>query len=262
MKDRNTVDILEDIKYILTKNDDMDYRIVSLFHYLEIMETNYKQYNNLKNQYASNICCVLQIDYGFDVKVNICEMDYQNKELVMDIEIFSKVNRVRIGKNSNGQLVSRGEYSSLGYDIISMMGQVIYKLYDVMMMYESYISSKCDVININSTNFYVEVSYDRVIFYYGKNKEKSELVLEMDSSDNFKYIKVNADVVNQLRGIEDEFMKKIQIDIELVPEWSHSYLRDIRGREILENDAKKRAELWEQRKAQFLNKITSVFRKR
>ncbi len=233
--------ILEEIKKILTFEDNNDYNCISLYDaaiLLRKLDTKYdnmrKQFNNILDYYMKKNFSIdsFIVLYGFDFKNKLLHIGFQflfdinnlNKECI-DIYFAKRNGDLYIAKTKNESYPDKLFIEDI-FNVLSSKLSIIYDEFLTYADYKDYKNSK--IINPINSLFEVYIDYDGINIHF-----KNDLYLLALSCSNKYNIKCNSNIViESIKGKENEIFKRIFVNISDCPIWCQKQLLEIRKKQL------------------------------
>lgn len=235
--------ILQEIKRILTSDENKDYDCISLYdvyklirkiykeqikkedYYMDIIEKNYEYYHT---------CDIYDM---YDIYSLILTFDYDKDEL----EISADDKPITFSKNY-GELYLKSDESntSLGKELLMEFRDVLSAAYDELLIYKNIERDDSYVKPLDSMlSAYISSSVVRVYTRYHVKNCYIDLVKCSDLGKKECFVFCNLhDISNIVCGQENEIFKKLFVRIDDCPYWSRESLYEIRKKQLGEEKQK------------------------
>lgn len=238
--------ILQEIKRILTSDENKDYNCISLYdvyklirkinkekikkerYYMDIIEKNYKYYHTY------------DIYDMYDIYSLILTFDYNKDEL----EILVGSKPITFSKNY-GKLYLKSDKSntSLGIKLLMECRDVLSAAYDELLMYTNIRRDSSCVKPLDS--IFSAYIFSSAVEIYIRSWEKDSCTEEFNltkyniSKDKECFCYCNShEILNVVCGQENEIFKKLFVRIDDCPYWSRESLYEIRKKQLDEEKQK------------------------
>lgn len=235
--------ILQEIKRILTSDENKDYNCISLYdvyklirkiykeqikkedYYMDIIEKNYEYYHT---------CDIYDM---YDIYSLILTFDYDKDEL----EISADDKTITFSKNY-GELYLKSDESntSLGKELLMEFRDVLSAAYDELLIYKNIERDDSYVKPLDSMlSAYISSSVVRVYTGYHVKNCYIDLVKcsGLGKKECFVFCNLH-DISNIVCGQENEIFKKLFVRIDDCPYWSRESLYEIRKKQLGEEKQK------------------------
>jgi len=247
------IQILNEIKDILTQEKCKDSECVSLYDVLTIVSGKRRSYDRAEHKFENYLEVGMDDYYSFRLNPYSTKIfDYERMELKVGYN-FDYVTFIKI----NGDLIIKKSDTYKARDLLYKCGEKISNYYDSCLEYKSLFTQQCDNIESVNSKFLVDINSDEVSISSSiqdnRHIHKFELSANTKKSE-YSYTCESNNVISAFRNKEDEILKRIFIRIEDCPKWTQFSLYEIRKQQ-LEQELKYEKRLELKRKLfPFLNK--------
>lgn len=239
--------ILEAIKKVLVTEKNIDSNCISLYDVSELMKSKQREYDELKETYQSKLGDIVESKYP---KSLFCvhDFDYEKNELNIGFRrhLFSGDWKHMEFSKKDGDLYGKKSDSVYANEILALLGNDLSKLYDEFMDYSKFKQQYSYRIRSTNLAFLVNISSRglsgvEVCHEISRNFFVEDFKLSSYLHENGYECNCNSNnVLNVIRGNEEEIFKKIFVRIYDCPEWSRETLYEIRKNQIEEEQKEER----------------------
>lgn len=259
---RSRVEILEEVKRLLTAEKSSDPELISLYDVAVLLKVFRSEYENAKSAAERKIKYTAADRFGEGVRVFSQSFDYENKTLSIRFRRYktSDFGDIVFGKD-NGDLYVVSATSPYGKEVLRELGPQLSELYDELLRFEAYHDSKEANYKIRTANSNFEASvshYGAGVYEYDRLDQKFKLF--SPSYDDEFHIDCNSSMIQEaFKNNEDELFKRIYIPISECPTWCQDALRERRRQQILEEDKKAQEEMLREERRQRRKELKEKF---
>ena len=255
---RSRVEILEEVKRILTSEKSSDPELISLYDVAVLLKVFRTEYDNAKTKAERKLKDVASYKFGDGVGIFSHTFDYDKKNLKIRFRRYksSEFGDIVFGKD-NGDLYVVSATSPYTNELMSELGLEISELYDTLLGFEKYRSDSESNYNIRTVNTSFEASvshYGAGVYEYDRLEQKFKLF--SPSYDNEFHIECNSSMIQEaFKNNEDELFKRIYVPISECPTWCQDALRERRRQQIIEEDKKAKEEMLREERRQKIQEV-------
>ena len=264
--------LLKEIKNILGSEEVLDDEYISCSDLLEIVEKERSKYYECKHQFDELMSNIMRQKFPDGDDVSVTDFDYDKKELIVSCKNhITKHNagdegdEIRFTKN-NGDLSITSSSTSLLHSacVLDLFGNYLSMLYDSLMSFAEFKSNNFNCIKPINSNFSVSISHRGVSIVDG---DMLSGVLEINAknewnSNEYSSICNSNEIMNALRGREEEIFKRVKVKISDCPIWCQQLIEEEKNAKIEEERIRTEAENKQNRKRKELIKKIFPFMKK
>lgn len=249
------VDVVEEAKNVLNLGDNVENDCISLYDISLFYKNMYSKFENFRSNSYCKLVSVYNSRCGSPFNIEFLFFDYIKRELVIDVSLFGEM---IVGKINNDICVVKPfENYIMSNEFFSNLFDVLTELYNDFMKYEEFINQKSFDIRTEDSNFLASISNWSLSIYtlinfclFSCDFELSSL----NSSSEYLCDCNSNDILNFIRGNEEELFKHLYIKINKCPEWCQEVLVKIRENQL--NIIKKK-----QRRKEIIRKIIPFYKR-
>lgn len=256
-------ELLQNIKDVLISNGSFKKGVSSLYDVSRIIQKESKIYNDLQSVYEQKIKETLSTEFPKN-RLCIHGLNKETKELSISFDINKQNNfsEISFRKKKNGDLyISRYEPSYYKDQIFYLTADILSELYDSLLAYNGFLEQFSYNINSSNSNFKINIGYYGVTVYCHDKSFHTKKLFSLDytSIDNRYNCNCNSsNIINLIKGNEEELLKRIYIRIIDCPEWMRDKLYEIREQQA-EKEFRKYEKSLEVEESKTLQLIRRVF---
>ena len=230
--------IYNEIQNILCYEDELDESCISLFDISKIIKYHKANYDKCCETAQRKLSDLLSLRTKKEQSIIVYGMNFNTQELRIGVKGYSDYNLITFAKNDNDLYISSSATSS-AYEILSLIGLELSKLYDALLSYIDFKKQYCYRVKSVNSNFLVNISEHGVNLI---KRDESKIFLndfELSSlsyEDKFKFVCNSHEVLESIKGREEEIFKKVFVFISDCPEWSRDNLQEIRINQLNGNN--------------------------
>ena len=246
------IDIVDEVSHVLNLDDNLEKDCISLYDISLLYKDVNAKYETIKKYDYDKLesACYSRLNNMYKLK-NI-NFDYKKQELIIEIDIFGEIVLKKIGDDL---CITRS--SIMTNEIFLNSIDILIDIYNDYMEYEGFINQNCFDIKVENSNFLVSINNWRVALYTTSNPllfSPDFEVFSINSSCKYLYDCNSGNIMNFIKGREDEIFKHLYIKINKCPKWCWQDL--IRMRENQLNIIEKK-----QKRKEMIKKILPFYRK-
>lgn len=268
----NSKQILQEIKRIITQPKNKDNEAISLYDVVTLQRKQENRLKELEKVYEDRFDCLIKYGFGRNYVITLHKFDYQTNELVISFTSYYSIKMSNIYFKKKGMLyVSKTETSSsIANKVLAFLREDLSELYDEYITYKNNTNQINRSFKSLNSQFYVNIDkYGADIFWFNypiNSFVLSDFKLSMHSYTNkVDFISNSTSVIDEFKGNEVEFFKKIFVKITDCPKWMQEQLYEIRQNQLAEEqrieDEKKYQEMKKQKRLELRNKIFPFLKK-
>lgn len=256
----SATDVLEEIKKVLLDERkqentcmsiyDSD-NIIPLYEVVDIVRQKQNGYQKIKDSYSEKIKSAYRTKAEEQVGLYIRDFDYDKMELEISFARYYLGNYTDcFFKKQDNDLTAR---TTIGYrDVTELLlpaGNIISEAYDKFLEYKAFKNQEsCHLRPLNS-NFLIDINCYGIKIYTNTTPCFNIFSLESKNySIGYRYECNSNNIIEVLKGKEDELYKKIFVRIDECPEWMHGILYEKRQKML---DKKKKEEIISHQQLEF-----------
>lgn len=237
------IEILNETKNVLTCPKIKNNQCISLYEIIQLIRNTNAEYKKLKKKYEYHFDSLLKTHIDNSSYAFVYDFDYQKKVLSIGFKKYkgSEIQSLHF-KKIDGDLCIAESDISCAREVFQLLSSSLSNLYDELLKYEDFRNYKKGKYNVKPINS----NFDINICGYGIHVEyKDDFILRAPGDENGYSLTCNSgNVVEVIKGKEDDIFKNIYIKISDCPEWSQAMLFEIRQKELeVEEKKEKRLEL-------------------
>lgn len=264
----SNVQILEEIKRILTEEKNKDVDSISIHDVSNLMTKMKQKENNIEEKHKQRCNTIVKMEicrWGYIV---IYDFDYSKNELSIGFNyVGSGYDEIIFNKKEGDLYVVKSE-SPYTDKVFSNLCVSLSELYDEFLKLREFKTQENIRINSVNSNFLVNISSYGVSFYTASENNHfiKDLELFLPSYDNeYKYTCNSSTIISTLKGNENEIFRRIFVKISDCPKWSQEILYEIRQKQleqerILEEKIRKQ-QIKQQKKLELKRKLFPFLKK-
>lgn len=245
-------EILEEIKSIFLSEPNKDEENISLYEISKLLKMKGQELDAYKNSSENKMEQIIQAEYGKSSNIIIYGFDYDNDELEIGFKYVNEYKKIYFSKN-NGDLYVKKSESNWSNDILVLVGNLLTELYDYYLKYKECQSQKKESIKPVNSNFHVNINKYGLCIYTKSNTNKYMHDFELSSksySNEYKYVCNSHNIIETIKGKEDELLKRIYVKIADCPKWSQTILTEIRKEQLAREEQKEKERIQKEAKKQ------------
>lgn len=255
---RSKKEILSEVKRILETPISYNEDWVSIYDVVGLIKNKYAKFECSKEYYENELEYLLKSNLG-NIHCILYDFDYETNHLTIGIKDFSSYNYedITFTKKDGDLIIVSSSYYDVD-EIFSVAGNLLSKIYDRMLEYKNFEEQNNFGFAAVNSNFFVDISNSGVSI--SNDDFFGEFELSLWSFDNDYEYKCNSiDVINTIRGKEEEIFKRIFVKIDNCPEWTKSQLSIKRKDEVtryrISQQKQQEKEMKRVRRRELANKI-------
>lgn len=236
----STTEILEEIKNVFNSLGNKNEDCVSLDLVLNLIKYKGRKFGKIGVTYQRRLEAIMN-NYYHDVGLIVYGYDYEKRNLRIGYRYLSEYEEILFGKRNDDLIIIKSE-SLHANDVLACIGNELSKLCDLYEEYREFneqhnygfraVNSNF-LINLNSYEISIFVSNDNCIF--SKDFELTVYCYDRYDSIQYGYECNSNNVLNLIRGHEDDLFKRIYVKINDCPKWSHESLYELRKNQLEED---------------------------
>jgi len=233
-----STEILNEIKNIFTQEVNKDEDVISLYHVSHLMKEMDRKYSQIETSYK----CIFEQKLS-PSRIIIYRFDYDSNELQIGVSFLGDYYKMCFTKQDGDLFITKSEY----YDsqkVLLNLGNDLSILYDKFMEFKEFKKQYSYGVKTINSMFYANVSSSKVSFLnssgYFKCFNNGFEIISNSYTPNYEHVCNSTNILNIVKGNEDELFKRIFVKIEDMPKWCQSSLYEIRKQELEKEQAKEK----------------------
>lgn len=228
---RNNDDIIDEIKNILSLEENLESDCISLHDVLEVLKNKNIEYNQLLAGYESRLKETIRRKKFFG-DIIFFDFDYEKNELKVLYKYMVESYAVYLVKD-NGDLHIKNREHMFYDEILLIAGSILSELFDELLSY-AYLRKQYHYdFHAANSNFLLDISKYGVSIFSRNSNFKENFRLSAHSYNDEYHYECNSDIViRKAHDNVEELFKKIFVRIDDCPEWSREVLYQIRKKQL------------------------------
>ena len=226
--------ILNEIKNILTQEENTDENSISLLNISILM----KEMNRKHKKLFEDCEYYLKSENN---NIILYDFDYEKNELSIGIKFLNDYDVICFSKQNDDLFITKSNYYDSN-EILMNLGKYLSKMYDEFMKFKSFKTETSYGINTINSKFSADISGYGVSFYGRKNDNSifnnGFEISSYSYSDEYGYTCNSVNTLSVIKENERELFRKIYVNIEDTPKWCQDILYEIRKEELEKNKSK------------------------
>ena len=221
----STFEILDELKNVLIDEKIKDTHSISIYDISNVISNINKKYYETISDYEIILNNIVS---SFDSSSNLtfCSFNHINNELSISFNeqliIISKKEKLYIVKS---ELENDKEF-------LDALGDALTQFYNEMVKYSSYRSESSLRISPINSRFFINIGSFGVDVFTKCSNENDDFNLLSNNNKEYKY-SGNFNIIDCIKGNEDEFFKNIFVKIDDCPTWIQNILYTIRQEQLM-----------------------------
>jgi hypothetical protein len=260
------VEVLKDLKDLFANQQRGGMDTISIYDVMSLSMKNYYVQENIKQKYKVLMNQKIKNEIGNDYAIVIHDFDYDLNELfisIIDCYIYndkslnnSPSEEYKFQKKDGDLYISEAEHEHHEDDMLPLIGDDLSNLYDLFLKSKDYNEQAKRRINPINSGFLVDINRFGVNLYIPKNFIQNEFSIRLfNGSDDYSYECNSNNVMNLLKGNEDELFKKIFVRIDDCPEWMRSTLYEQRQVQLAEEQKEDEKKAKREKRKELVRKV-------
>lgn len=234
LEDKTKIRLLKEIKNIFSSEDVLDDEYIACSDLAIIVRSENRKYNECKHSFDKIITQTVHQKFDDSTNVYVCDFDYNENNLIVRFEYNGKHYIIKFIKD-NGDLIVKESETLFGLDILNILGNYLSILYDQFMNFNNFGPKSYSCIKPINSNFNVSISDYGVSIVDGSMLSGVLEISAKSSSNNYSSLCNSNEIMNALRGREEEIFKRVKVKISDCPIWCQQLIEE-------EKNAKKEEE--------------------
>lgn len=256
-------EILEEIKTLLTQEENNNSECISLYYLSSLLKQTWKKEYYLIEEYEEEFDYVLKKERGHSSYINIGSFDYSKNELEIAFWTSRDSYKIIFSKRDGDLYIASSSDEQYAQEILVLLGHRISALFDELQKHKEFNHIGWHYLKSINSNFKICLNALDINIYseYHKDNKTKRILFELSTWHNdheYKYKCNSNNIINEIRGNENELFKRIFIKIEDCPDWTKPILYEKRKNQLEEQQ---RIEEEKQKQEEKRQKILALKRK-
>ncbi len=241
-------EILEELKFVLEAERNKDENSIAIYDVINLVRAKRKECQSSDRDLYYRISGLTGLDYLYlDI-----DYDSENRYLIVSY----RCDRMFFTKQNDDLVLVKSECYK-AKDILGKCGTEISERYDKFIQDISFYRDYMNNVQSTNSNFKINSDEYSVDIKYNNSFTLSAMTYE----NEYQYDCNSNNVTSICRNNEDEIFKRIFVNIEDCPEWTHEKLYAIRKEQLKEQEKIEYKEMKKQKRLELIRKVNPFRRK-
>ena len=228
--------ILDEVKTVLTSPKIKDENVISLYDILRLFRKVRTDFDNIDDSYQDKLSYIMNRTFN-DVGIIVYGYDYRKSHLRIGFRYVYDYDKIVFTKKNDDLIIVESE-SLHANDVLAAAGNELSMLYDLYEGYRDFNEQYNYGFNAVNSNFLINISSDDIGIFvrngetYGKDFALTAYCYKMYDNRKYGYECNSNNVLNLIRGHEDDLFKNIYVKISDCPLWSQKNLYEVRQNQL------------------------------